>query len=215
MTSRYELNTAQWRKMEAILAEILDRRSMHQDNRRFVNGVCWVLRSGARWCDMPSRYGAWKILHQRFLRWAEKGIWNAIFAMLTKDRDNEDVMIDSTIVRANQQAAKSKKKHGSKALGRSRGGLTTKIHLLCDALGNPLKFIITGGEVADCTQALPLLEHHSAAYVLADKEYDSNEIIDYIQKNGATPVIPPKKNRIEQRYYDKEIYKDRHLIECS
>ncbi len=99
-------------------------------------------------------------------------------------------------------------------MGRSRGGLTTKIHLLCDALGNPLKFIITGGEVADCTQALPLLEHHNAAYVLADKGYDSNEIIDYIQKNGGIPVIPPKKNRILQRYYDKEIYKDRHLIEC-
>jgi transposase len=92
--------------------------------------------------------------------------------------------------------------------------LTTKIHLLCDALGNPLRFIVTGGEVADCTQALPLLENHNAAYVLADKGYDSNEIVDYIQKNGATPVIPPKKNRIEQRYYDKEIYKDRHLIEC-
>ena len=99
-------------------------------------------------------------------------------------------------------------------MGRSRGGLTTKIHLLCNALGNPLKFIVTGGEVADCTQALPLLENCNGRYVLADKGYDSNQILEHIEKNGAIPVIPPKKNRIEQRHYDKEIYKERHLIEC-
>jgi len=103
--------------MEAILAGILDCRAMRQDNRRFVNGVCWVLRSGARWCDMPPRYGAWKIVHQRFLRWADKGIWDAMFAMLAKDRDNEYVMIDSTIVRAHQQAATSKKNTAARLWG--------------------------------------------------------------------------------------------------
>lgn len=109
MVSRYELTMAQWRKMETILAEILDRRALRQNNRRFVQGVCWVLRSGARWCDMPPRYGAWKIVHQRFLRWAEKGVWDAMFTMLTRDHDNEYLMIDSTIVRAHQQAATAKK----------------------------------------------------------------------------------------------------------
>ena len=117
MTSRYELNTAQWHQMESILLEILDCRAMRRDNRRFVNGVCWVLRSGARWCDMPSRYGAWKIVHQRFLRWAEKGIWDAMFAMLTRDHDNEYVMIDSTIIRAHQHAATSKKNTGTRLWG--------------------------------------------------------------------------------------------------
>lgn len=68
--------------------------------------------------------------------------------------------------------------------------------------------------MADCTQALPLLEDHHARYVLADKGYDSNEIIEHINKSGAVAVIPPKKNRVIKRPYDKEIYKDRHLIEC-
>ncbi len=117
MTSRYELNTPQWRKMESILSEILDRRAMRQDNRRFVNGVCWTLRSGARWCDLPPRYGKWKIVHQRFLRWAEQGVWEKMFAMLAKDRDNEYVMIDSTIIRAHQQAATSKKNTGTRLWG--------------------------------------------------------------------------------------------------
>lgn len=92
--------------------------------------------------------------------------------------------------------------------------MTTKIHLLCDALGNPVDFILTGGQVADCTQAIPLLKCRNVRYVLGDKGYDSNEIVEYIQSRGAIAVIPPRKNRLFQRTYDKHIYKERHLVEC-
>lgn len=85
--------------------------------------------------------------------------------------------------------------------------------MLCDALGNPVDFIITGGQVADCTQAIPLLGNHRADYVLADKGYDSNTIIKHIESSGATAVIPPKSNRKTPRAYDKTIYKERNLIE--
>lgn len=78
------------------------------DNRMFVNGVLWVLRSGARWSDLPERYGKFKSIHKRFIRWADKGVWERIFAVLSRDRDNEYLMIDSTIVRAHQQAASGK-----------------------------------------------------------------------------------------------------------
>lgn len=98
-------------------------------------------------------------------------------------------------------------------MGRSRGGLTTKIHMMCDALGLPIKFILTPGEASDFDQALPLLSGENPDYVLADKGYDSNEIIDYIRQINTIPVIPPRSNRIIQRSYDKFIYKDRNLIE--
>lgn len=117
MTSRYELKASQWRNMEIILHEILDPRALRQNNRRFVNGVCWVIRSGARWCDLPPRYGRWKVVHQRFLRWADRGVWDAMFSMLTRDHDNEYLMIDSTVVRAHQQAATSKKNTGTRLWG--------------------------------------------------------------------------------------------------
>jgi len=98
-------------------------------------------------------------------------------------------------------------------LGCSRGGLTTKIHMMCDALGMPVKFILTAGEASDFKFALPLLENEQADYVIADKGYDSDDIIDRIKQMNATPVIPPRSSRIIQRYYDKYLYKDRNLIE--
>lgn len=98
-------------------------------------------------------------------------------------------------------------------MGCSRGGLTTKIHMMCDALGMPVKFILTAGEASDFKFALPLLENEQADYVIADKGYDSDDIIDRIKQMNATPVIPPRSSRIIQRYYDKYLYKDRNLIE--
>ena len=69
-----------------------------------MNGVLWVLRSGAHWRDLPERYGKWKTAHKRFSRWAAAGVWERVFAELIKDRDNQYLMLDSTLVRAHQQA---------------------------------------------------------------------------------------------------------------
>jgi transposase len=99
-------------------------------------------------------------------------------------------------------------------LGRSKGGLTTKLHAAVDGLGNPIRLILTGGEKADCSQALALLDGFDYEYALMDKAYDSDEIIEKIEQDGAIAVIPPKKNRIIQRECDFSVYKERHKIEC-
>lgn len=110
--ARYELSTDQWSKIESLLpGKVGDRGRTALDNRNFVNAVLWILRSGARWSDMPEeRYGKYKSIHKRFTRWAEKGVWEKIFQHLIKDRDNEYLMLDSTLVKAHQQSATFKKK---------------------------------------------------------------------------------------------------------
>ena len=88
-----------------------------------------------------ARFGYWKNIHTRFSRWAIKGVWQSLFKTLADDPDNEYAMIDATIVRAHQHSAGARKKKGvNQSIGRSRGGLTTKIHMIVDALGNPLAF---------------------------------------------------------------------------
>ena len=102
---RCELSAAQWRRIEGSLPGRPGWVGVTaKDNRKFVNGVLWVLRSGAHWKDLPPGYGNWKNVHKRFTRWAKTGIWEKIFQVLLDDPDNRYVMIDSTIVRAHQQA---------------------------------------------------------------------------------------------------------------
>lgn len=82
-----------------------------------------------------------------------------------------------------------------------------------DALGNPLRFLLTGGQVADCTQAEALMDGFDYQFALMDKAYDSNAILQKIERDGSIAVIPPKSNRLIQRDCDFSIYKERHKVE--
>jgi transposase len=85
---------------------------------------------------------------------------------------------------------------------------------VCDALGNPLHFIVTAGQRHDAPQAIPLMQGMAAEQLLADKGYDSDEIRGFAREQGTAPHIPPRDNRLEERPYDEELYKERHKIEC-
>jgi len=91
--------------------------------------------------------------------------------------------------------------------------VSTKVHVAVDALGNPVRLIATGGQVADVTQAKALISGIKAGHVIADKGYDSSELVEAIEAGGAKAVIPPRSNRKEPRDYDKHLYKDRNLAE--
>ena len=93
------------------------------------------------------------------------------------------------------------------------GGFSTKIHILVDALGNPVEFILTGGQQADVTQAEPLMLGHEADALIADKAYDSDAVVAAAKRQGAEAVIPSKKNRKVPREYDKHLYKERKKVE--
>ena len=107
---RYEVTDLQWKRVGSMLpGKAGDPGRTAADNRLFVNAVLWVLRSGARWSDLPERYGKFKSVHKRFTRWSRAGVWERVFGELSRDRDNEYLMIDSAIVRAHAQAATGQK----------------------------------------------------------------------------------------------------------
>jgi len=109
MVKRYELSDDEWEQLAPLLpGKVGDPGRSGEDNRLFVNGVLWVLRSGARWEDVPERYGKYKSVHKRFTRWAKAGVWERVFDSLTADPDNQYLMLDTTLVRVHQQAAGGK-----------------------------------------------------------------------------------------------------------
>jgi transposase len=99
------------------------------------------------------------------------------------------------------------------ALGRSRGGFSTKLHAVVNGLGMPVEFKLTPGQAADITQAESLLEGYDFDAVLGDKGFDSKKLIDYIEERGAEAVIPPRSNLKDQRAFDRHLYKERNLVE--
>lgn len=109
----------------------------------------------------------------------------------------------------------------TEALGRSRGGFSSKIHVVTDALGNPLAFRVTPGQRHEITQAEPLLEQVCLSAedraqiqaILADKGYDSDALVASIEALEAEPVIPSRKNRKQARNYDENLYKERNQVE--
>ena len=119
MQRRHILRDDQWDRIKDVLpGKEGDPGRTCADNRRFIEAVMWVGKTGAPWRDLPPEYGKWSTVHKRFIRWARKGVWQMIFNTLAVDADTEWLMIDSAIVRAHQHAAGAK----GGGIGRHWGG---------------------------------------------------------------------------------------------
>jgi len=162
-----------------------------------INGIIWRIRTGSPWRDLPERYGPWQTCYKRFARWETDGTWARIQQAVQRDADaagelDWQVQVDTTIVRAHQHAAGAARGLTPQAsatqqgLGRSRGGLSTKIHVVGDGRGRPLVTRATPGQAADTTALMGLMDAVRVArpggvgrprvrpdYLVADKAYSS------------------------------------------
>ena len=214
MLRRHEITDPQWDAIKDLLpGKEGDPGATAKDNRLFVNAVMWIGKTGAPWRDLPERFGNWNSVFQRFNRWCKAGVFTRIMETL-QDPDLGVLMLDSTIIRAHQHAAGAEGSSAeAEALGRSRGGFSTKIHVACDGLGKPVKIILTPGQDHDVTQGPALIADSDAKKIIADKGYDSDAFIAAIEERDAEPVIPPRSNRLQERPYDREEYKQRNIVE--
>ncbi|PRD40372.1 IS5/IS1182 family transposase [Phyllobacterium phragmitis] len=211
------LRDDQWERIKAFVpGGTKGKRGPRTNNRLFLDALLWMARSGGRWRDLPERLGDYRSVKRRYYRWIEMGVLDDMLAVLAREADLEWLMIDSTIVRAHQHAAGARKQKGgpdAQGLGRSRGGLSTKIHAATEALGLPIRLIGSPGQRSDIAFAHDLVDGFEAKATLADKGYDADHLCDRIIEAGAQLIIPPKRNRKVQRSYDTELYKERNRIE--
>jgi transposase len=192
MSDREVLTDAQWQKFRLAMKRAGCRITTPSVLRN-LRGILYYLREGCSWRSLPARYGNWKTVHSRFSTWSKTGVLYRVFLELRSDPDFEWVSLDSTSVKVHQDGTGAP--WDNAAIGRSRGGRTTKIHAVVDALGNPVDLIIGPGNEADNTVGVSLIRRvgREAKMVLADKAYDSQSLRDCISEQCALAVIPSKK----------------------
>ncbi|NBA93555.1 IS5 family transposase [Pseudomonas sp. R5(2019)] len=239
MAIRYELSDAAWDLVADLFMETRRTGRPRGDDRLMLNGVLWVLRSGAAWRDMPEHFGPWSTVYQRFRDWRNRGTFDQMLKRLHVKLNEQGLidlqtwMIDSTAVRATRASSGAGKKGADEpsdhALGRSRGGLTTKIHMLCDANGVPLRFLLPGGQASDIAYAQPLLDEvcipslrgrprKRCRWLLADKVYAAEALRRYCDHYRIQPVIPLRTMKRKPkpglpRLFDRPKYRQRNIIE--
>ncbi|MER5369447.1 IS5 family transposase [Streptomyces sp. NPDC002722] len=242
MLRRHELSDAEWEFVRPLLPPSLRGRK-RLDDRTVLNGIVWKFRTAVAWRDVPERYGPWATLHTRFRRWALDGTFERMLQAARAKADAAGgidwlVPVDSTAVRAHQHAAGARKRGlRSPALGRSRGGPTSRIHLACDALGRPLAVTVTGGNTNGCTQFTAVMDairvprlglgrpRIRPGHVLGDKGYSSKAVRARLGQRGVGHTIPERTDRIRNRLrrgsrsgrppaFDKQLYKQRNVVKC-
>jgi transposase len=179
-----------------------------KDNRNVVNAVWYVAKTGVARRDLPDRFGTWDTVYHRFNGWCQKGVWQRVREAV-QDPDREWLLLDSTVIRAHPHAAGMNTAGNDQALGYSRGGFGTKIHVAVDALGYPV--VIGPGRRRDA-RGDPARDLEPGE-VLGDKGYDSDDLAARIAAGGAEVVIPPRGNRKEPREYDRVLYNERNKVE--
>jgi transposase len=217
-----------------------------EDHRRILNGILWRLHTGAPWRDIPERYGPWQTIYGRFRRWRRDGTWAKILTYLLEDLESQGRLgrnlwlVDATVVRASRAAGGAEKNpdevptiaglYSSQlkeplehALGYSRGGFGTKVHLLVSDRGVILGIYVTPGQQHESTAFQPLMKrtllprHRGVRYwpakVAADKGYSYPHIRRWIRRRHIEPVIPTRKNQPGEKTFDKVSYRRRNLIE--
>ncbi|MFI8194559.1 IS5 family transposase [Streptomyces sp. NPDC085946] len=237
---RHELTDQEWELLAPLIPRAATGRPRVED-RQVVNGMVYKIRTGISWRDLPERYGPWKTVHERFRRWSADGTWDRLLAHVQQHCDAVGpvdltvVCVDSTTVRAHQHAAGARKggqDRPGEAIGRSRGGPTTKIHLACDGRGRPLAFTLTAGNVNDCTRFEAVMARiriqrcgpgrprTRPERVVADKG-SSTKIRTYLRRRGIKAAIPERIDQVNGRIrrgesrcrLDKTAYRRRNLIE--
>lgn len=204
------------------------------DHRRILSGILWVLRTGAPWRDLPERFGPWSTVWSRFRRWTAEGVWQGVLAELQRAGEAEGRLdwsthfVDGTIVRAHQHAAGAISGQEHEALGRSRGGFSTKIHLRAEGGGKPIAFLLSGGERHESLYLGPLLDlgrvrrtsagrpKSRPAAVVGDKGYSYPSVRRVLVRRGIRAVIPRRSDQRPQdrrHRFDAVLYRARNRVE--
>ncbi|MEU7018972.1 IS5 family transposase [Streptomyces sp. NPDC046385] len=228
---RGDLSDAEWAQLEPHLPTNVGRGGRWHCHRRVINGILFRLRTGLPWRDLPPHFGKWQTVYDRHRRWSADGTWERILRAILAAADAAGridwsvVSVDSTVCRAHQHAAGARRRparvpgrrrrpaehRSDEAVGRSRGGLTTKIHLASDGSRRPLSILITPGQWGDAPQLITVLDRIRVPrpaggrprtrpdHVCGDKAYSSRRNRQYRRRRQIQHTIPERRDQRANR----------------
>lgn len=206
-----------------------------RDHRTVLSAILWVLRTGAPWRDLPERFGPWSTAWNRFRRWSAAGVWERVLQALQREADHAGRLdwathyVDGTVVRAHQHAAGARGGQAHQALGRSRGGFSTKVHLRAEGGGRLLAFVVSGGERHESLYVGALLARGHVrragrgrprarpARLVGDRGYSYPTVRRLLARRHIRAVIPHRRDQrpADGRHapFDRETYRGRNRVE--
>ena len=186
--ARFDLSDEEWAVIQPLLPK-QGRGAKRGNGRKILNGIFYILRTGAPWRDLPERYGPHTTVYNRYVRWGRKGVWKSVFDALASEVKDSLIFIDGSIVKAHRAAA-------------------------VDEYGRPLRLVISGGNVHDSQMFDAFVDwKEEPLAIVADKAYGSAKIRRQIEDEGALAVIPSKSNAKKPIPHDKNLYAMRNIVE--
>ena len=233
--SRHDLTDEEWNAIRVYLPSERPKGPGRpwMPHRQVMNGILWVIVVGSPWPDMPKEFGKWKTVYNRFRRWRLEGVWDRIVKCLLHRLDREGLIerdlwcVDGSLIRAHRAAAggdtKSSEITENQALGRSRGGFSSKLHFLTDGAGTPLGVTVTAGQTNEPHEFENLMSTVPPTWlrdpqwrpgaIAGDKGYSAGYIRDWLRKREVEDVIARRKNETRSEQFDKQLYRRRNVVE--
>jgi len=213
-----EITEKQFEKIKDSLP--IQRGNVKLQNIQVLNAILYVAEQGCKWRGLPSRFGNWHSIYTRMNRWAKSGVLDRVFEKLQTEQivriKIEAFSLDSTSIKVHPDGTGALKKR-PQAIGKSRGGWNTKIHMVAADARTAVVFALSPGNAHDAPEGRALLEDlgpmPEGLPMLMDKAYEGNETRQLVLDLGMIPVVPPKSNRLDPWEYDRELYKKRNEVE--
>ena len=189
-----DLTDAQWNRIKFVFEEGAKVGRPPLNPRIVFNAIMWILKSGARWRDLPTCFGNWNSVYHKFRCWCSLGLFERLLQLINADFRKATLLeLDSTFCKVHQSACSGRK---DQAIGSSRGGKNTKIHVLINERMQLLNVVLTGGQIHDSEAVGALLNgiKLKGKTILADKAYSCEQIRIFLAEQGGVACIPDKAN---------------------
>jgi transposase len=199
----------------------VQRGNVSLSNLQLLNALLYVAEHGCKWRGLPKHFGNWHTIYTRMNRWSKVGVMDRVFEKLQLEQiariKIEAIALDSTSVKVHPDGIGALKENGPQAIGKSRGGWNTKIHLVAADARTAITFALSPGHAHDAPEGRELLRDlppmPPGMPLLMDRAYEGNETRQLVLQLGMVPIVPPKSNRVDPWRYDRTLYKKRNEIE--